>query len=178
VGIALALMGGRQLGDTWIGLLPGFVLAGIGIGMINPPLASAAVGVVEPARSGMASGINNTFRQVGIATGIAALGAIFQSRIETKLGQLLTGTPAAPHTSQIAQGVSAGGSQQVLASVPPPFRATISNAANQAFISGINELFIVASVTAFVGAVLAAVLVRQRDFVPSAHEPEAAAVAA
>ena len=29
----------------------------------------------------MASGINNTFRQVGIATGIAGLGAIFQSKV-------------------------------------------------------------------------------------------------
>jgi EmrB/QacA subfamily drug resistance transporter len=175
VGTALALMGGRQLGATWVGLLPGFILAGIGIGMINPPLASAAVGVVEPARSGMASGINNTFRQVGIATGIAALGAIFQSSVQSKLGGLLAGTPAAAHTSQIAQGVAAGGSRQVIAGVPPQFRGTVSHAANQAFISGLNELFIVASVIAFVGAVLAAVLVRQRDFVVSSYDTEAAA---
>ncbi|HEX4540008.1 MAG TPA: MFS transporter [Acidimicrobiales bacterium] len=173
VGIALVLMGGRQLGDTWTGLLPGFLLAGIGIGMINPPLASAAVGVVEPARSGMASGINNTFRQVGFATGIAYLGALFQSSVQSKLGGLLAGTPAAAHTSQIAQGVAAGGSRQVLAAVPPQFRGTVSHAANQAFISSLNELFIVASVTAFVGAVLAAVLVRQRDFVVTSYEPDA-----
>jgi hypothetical protein len=49
------------------------------VGLINPPLASAAIGVVPPERSGMASGANSTFRQVGIATGIAALGAVFQS---------------------------------------------------------------------------------------------------
>jgi hypothetical protein len=143
--------------------------------MINPPLASAAVGVVEPARSGMASGINNTFRQVGLATGIAYLGALFQSQVQSKLGELLAGTPAAAHTSQIAQGVAAGGSQQVLSAVPPQFRGTVSHAANQAFISGLNELFIVASVTAFVGAVLAAVLIRQRDFVVTSYEPDAAA---
>jgi EmrB/QacA subfamily drug resistance transporter len=180
VGIALILMGGRQLGQTWTALLPGFILAGIGIGMINPPLATAAVGVAEPARSGMASGINNTFRQVGFATGIAYLGAIFQSSVQSKLGDLLAGTPAAAHTSQIAQGVAAGGSRQVLASVPPQFRGTISHAANQAFVSSLNDLFIIASVTAFVGAVLAAVLIRQRDFVPPSRAPEAqpAAVAA
>jgi EmrB/QacA subfamily drug resistance transporter len=175
VGIALVLMGGRQLGSTWVDLLPGFILAGIGVGMINPPLASAAVGVVEPARSGMASGINNTFRQVGTSTGIAYLGAIFQSSVQSKLSGLLAGTPAAAHTSQIAQGVAAGGSRQVLAAVPPQLRGTVSHAANQAFISGLNELFIVASVTAFVGAVLAAVLVRQRDFVVSSYDAETAA---
>jgi hypothetical protein len=39
--------------------------------MVNRPLASTAVGVVEPHRSGMASGVNTTFRQIGIAVGIA-----------------------------------------------------------------------------------------------------------
>ena len=64
----------------WTLLLPGFVLAGIGIGLTNPALASTAVGVVSPERSGMASGTNSTFRQVGIATGIAALGRSSRAR--------------------------------------------------------------------------------------------------
>src|SRR3954453_10998854 len=64
----------------WTVLLPGFLLGGIGIGMVNAPLAATAVGTVRVERAGMASGINNTFRQIGIATGIAALGAIFASR--------------------------------------------------------------------------------------------------
>jgi EmrB/QacA subfamily drug resistance transporter len=62
----------------WTTLIPGFALAGAGVGMVNPPLASTAIGVVHYSRSGMASGINSTFRQVGIATGIAGLGAVFQ----------------------------------------------------------------------------------------------------
>ena len=48
--------------DDWTTLLPGFILAGIGIGFVNPPLATAAIGVVEPRRSGAASGINSTFQ--------------------------------------------------------------------------------------------------------------------
>jgi EmrB/QacA subfamily drug resistance transporter len=67
----------------WSALIPGFVLQGIGVGLVNPPLASAAIGVAPPSRSGMASGANSTFRQVGIATGIAALGAIFQHDLGT-----------------------------------------------------------------------------------------------
>ncbi|HEX3392068.1 MAG TPA: MFS transporter [Solirubrobacteraceae bacterium] len=85
LGVGLLFVSGGLLAMTlvsatsgWTALIPGFVLQGIGVGLVNPPLASAAVGVVPPARSGMASGANNTFRQVGIATGIAALGAIFQ----------------------------------------------------------------------------------------------------
>ena len=79
VGAGLLLMRGIQVGDDWTHLLPGFIVAGVGAGLVNVPLASTAVGVVEPARAGMASGINSTLRQVGIATGVAALGAIFAS---------------------------------------------------------------------------------------------------
>src|SRR5215217_4962636 len=81
VGLGLLLMRGLQPGDDWTALLAGFMVAGGGIGLVNPALATAAVGVVEPQRAGMASGINSTFRQVGIATGIAGLGAIFQHLI-------------------------------------------------------------------------------------------------
>ena len=81
VGLALVLMHGLTASSGWTALLPGFLVGGLGIGLVNPALAGVAVGVVEPRRAGMASGINNTFRQVGIATGIAGLGAIFQSKV-------------------------------------------------------------------------------------------------
>jgi hypothetical protein len=77
--LALWLMHGVHTSSGWTTLLAGFLIGGIGIGMVNPPLAATAVGVVPPQRAGMAAGVNNTFRQVGIATGIAGLGAIFQS---------------------------------------------------------------------------------------------------
>jgi EmrB/QacA subfamily drug resistance transporter len=95
VGLGLVLMHGVQPDDDWTTLLPGFILAGVGIGFINPPLATAAIGVVEPRRSGAASGINSTFRQVGTAVGIAGLGAILQSKISHGLGAGSLGGPAA-----------------------------------------------------------------------------------
>jgi EmrB/QacA subfamily drug resistance transporter len=160
VGTGLALQAGINVDSSWTTLLPGFILAGIGVGMTNPGIASVALGVVNAARAGMASGINSTFRQVGIATGTAALGAIFQSRIESKLGELLPGAPAA-----FSDAVSSGATQSALASVPPQLREQASSAANQAFISGLNEILIVASVIAFVGALSAWGLVRGRDMV-------------
>jgi len=85
VGIGLLLMSGIDPDDDWTTLLAGFVVAGVGIGFINPPLATAAIGVVEPERSGAASGINSTFRQVGTAVGIAGLGAILQGKLTHSL---------------------------------------------------------------------------------------------
>ncbi|HEX7525462.1 MAG TPA: MFS transporter [Gaiellaceae bacterium] len=143
IGVALLLMHGVTAHSGWTALLPGFIVAGIGVGMVNAPLASTAVSVVEPRRAGMASGLNSTFRQVGIATGIAGLGAIFQNRIQSELH----GTGA---TKVVSSGVVQG-----------------SEIARAAFISGLDEILLVGAIVAFVGAGLAFVLVRRRDFVPS-----------
>jgi MFS family permease len=78
--IAMWTMSRVSTGSHWTVLLPGFIIGGIGIGFVNAPLATTAVSTVRVERAGMASGINNTFRQIGIATGIAALGAIFASK--------------------------------------------------------------------------------------------------
>ncbi|MEA2125515.1 MAG: hypothetical protein QOI80_2297, partial [Solirubrobacteraceae bacterium] len=97
VGGGLFSMSGLSVHDDWTALLPGFVLTGIGVGMVNPALATAAVGVVEPFRAGMASGINSTFRQVGIATGVAAWGAIFQAAVDAPGGAFVRDRAAFLH---------------------------------------------------------------------------------
>jgi EmrB/QacA subfamily drug resistance transporter len=94
VGSALVLMSGIAPGDDWTTLLAGFIVGGIGIGFVNPPLATAAIGVVEPSKSGAASGINSTFRQVGTAVGIAGLGAILQAKLSHDLGAADFASPA------------------------------------------------------------------------------------
>jgi EmrB/QacA subfamily drug resistance transporter len=81
IGLGLLLMHGIDVRSDWTALLAGMIVAGVGAGLVNVPLASTAVAVVEPARAGMASGINSTFRQAGIATGVAALGAIFAAAV-------------------------------------------------------------------------------------------------
>jgi EmrB/QacA subfamily drug resistance transporter len=163
-GVSLLLM--RLINDTsgWTLLLPGFCLAGIGIGLVNPPLASASVGVVEPRMSGMASGISNTFRQVGVATGIAGLGAILQASVTSSVESSLRGVPGVD-ASQIAHEVATGATKQAIASAPVHARVAVARAARDAFVSGLDRILLVAAIVAFVGAVLGFALVRRRDFV-------------
>ena len=78
--VAMWTMSRVSTASHWTVLLPGFVIGGVGVGLVNAPLATTAVSTVRVERAGMASGINNTFRQIGIATGIAALGAIFSAK--------------------------------------------------------------------------------------------------
>ena len=73
IGASLLLMRDLTVADDWTHLLPGFLVAGLAIGVISPALAAAMVGVLSVEHSGLASGVNNTFRQLGIAAGIAGL---------------------------------------------------------------------------------------------------------
>jgi EmrB/QacA subfamily drug resistance transporter len=171
VGVGLLLMHGITPSSKWTTLLAGFIAAGAGVGLCNPTIAQVAVGVVEPARSGMAAGINNTFRQVGIATGIAGLGAIFQARVESKATSLLTasGIPgskasAVAHTIATQQGGGGSGGGKV------------AQIARISSISALNEILMVATIVAFAGAILGALLVRSSAFAyGSEAEPAPAA---
>jgi EmrB/QacA subfamily drug resistance transporter len=178
VGVGELMMRGLSASSHWTALLAGSIVAGAGIGLVNPALAATAIGVVPPQRSGMASGINTTFRQVGIATGIAVLGAIFESGISSRLAPKLAGTPVGGHAASIAHAVSAGGAQQVLASAPLGQRAEVTLAIHSAFAGAMNEILLVGAVVAFVGAGLGLALVRGADFVVStAATPGGAGVA-
>jgi EmrB/QacA subfamily drug resistance transporter len=177
-GAGLLLMRGLTASSHWTALLVGFLVAGAGVGLVNPALASTAIGVVPPQRSGMASGINSTFRQVGIATGIAVLGSIFQTQIKSHLAPKLAATPFAGHAPAIAKAVAAGGAQQVVGRVPGAHRAQASVAIHASFASAMNDILLVAGLVALVGAALALALVRRRDFVVYGGREPAAATAA
>src|SRR5262249_13506190 len=81
IAIGTLLMSRLSDDSRWTVLLPGLLIAGVGIGLANPAIAQIALAVVAPNRAGMASGISNTFRIGGVATGIAALGAVLQASV-------------------------------------------------------------------------------------------------
>jgi EmrB/QacA subfamily drug resistance transporter len=171
-GIALLLAGGLDPTDGWTAMLGAFILGGAGVGLINPVIADVAVSVVPKEQSGMAAGINDTFRQVGVAIGIAAWGAIFLGRGADKVEQVAHGTPAATgdRPRQLVEAVSGGSLNDVLANVPAGARGSVADAARQGFISGINEILMLGGFVAILGAIAALWLVRERDIEREAIE--------
>jgi hypothetical protein len=65
-----------DVGSSWTIVLPGELIALIGTGLFNPAVSGVALGSVAVEQSGVAAGVNDTFRQAGIAVGVAALGAL------------------------------------------------------------------------------------------------------
>jgi EmrB/QacA subfamily drug resistance transporter len=176
VGVSLLLMRGLNATSAWTHLIPGMILGGLAVGLVNPPLASTAVGVVRPERAGMASGINSTFRQVGIATVIALLGSLFASKVAAGV---TAGAAAAPgvasHGAQIAEAVQSGQIGSVIARLPAQIRPAVGLITRASFTSGLNEILLVAAIIALASGVVSLVAIRSQDF---AHQrPDAVAPA-
>jgi EmrB/QacA subfamily drug resistance transporter len=171
VGVGLLLMRGLGAGSTWTHLVPGMIVCGLGIGMVNPPLASTAVGVVQPQRAGMASGINSTFRQVGIATGIALLGTLFSNKVKN---EVLAQVAAVPGLSgrgpQIAAAVQSGQVKQLIGKLPPAAGQAVGTITRTAFTTGLNLILLVAAIIALVSGVVSLAAIRSRDFAQQ-HAP-------
>ena len=165
LGVGLLLIHGIEVDSSWTHLIPGLVVSGLGIGMINTPLASTAVGVVTVDRSGMASGINSTLRQVGIATGIAVLGTIFAHHVADGISSGLAGTPAADQSDRIATAVTGGQTEAVIQAAPAGVRDQLAAVATSSFVDALNYITVIAMVIAFVSAACCFVLIRQKDFV-------------
>ena len=177
LGVGLLLLTGIQDDSSWTHLIPGLTVAGVGIGMINPPLASTAVGVVPVERSGMASGVNSTFRQVGIATGIAALGSIFSRQVADAVRPALSGKVPPPALDGLTGALSGG---QVRAAAEGAQAAAtaaggqstgqqafdlVNRVGTSAVVDALNHITMIAAVLAFASGVLCLFLIRQKDFV-------------
>jgi EmrB/QacA subfamily drug resistance transporter len=157
----LALMANLDAGSSWVDLLAGLLLVGAGTGLANPLVTFAHLGVLPPAQGGLASGINNTARQLGLAVGIAVLGALLQSRIADRVEQRTAGLGAARRavTDRISDGDIAAATQLA----PPAARDSLRATYNAAFASGLNEILLISVALALAGLVAALALVRNRD---------------
>jgi EmrB/QacA subfamily drug resistance transporter len=164
-GVGLLLMSGLDVDSTWTALLPGFLVAGLAVGLLNPVIADVALSVVPKERSGMASGINDTFRQVGIAVGVATWGAIFLGRGADKVATLAAGTPAADgeRPRQLVEAASSGHLGSAVSGFPHGPREAVVAAAHHGFLSGLNAILVIGGAVALVGAAIALWLVRERE---------------
>jgi hypothetical protein len=126
----------------------------------------------------MASGINSTFRQVGIATGIAGLGAVFQHSVTQGTTAALTASGQARQVATAAHGqlgtlLESGEVSHFAKSLPLAAHTALDHSYRVGFTEAFTTIALIAAAIALVGAVLAFVLVRSRDFVSAGELPAA-----
>jgi EmrB/QacA subfamily drug resistance transporter len=164
-GAGLLLMSGINAGSEWTTLLGGFLVLGAGVGLLNPVIGDVALSVVPKERSGMAAGINDTFRQVGVAVGVAVWGAVFVAQGAAKVSDLTAGTATAQgdNPRHLVEGASSGSLQQAVAAVPQQAQPAVEHAAREGFLAGFNDVLTLGGLLCLAGAVLALWLVRERE---------------
>ncbi|HUY48398.1 MAG TPA: hypothetical protein VMV92_22160 [Streptosporangiaceae bacterium] len=119
----------------------------------------------------MAAGTVNTLRQVGTATGVAVLGAIYASRVTASTLHTLAGLPIATGSARrLASAVGSGAGTRIADTVPPASRAAIIHAARAGTASGLNDVLRTAAAIAILGAIAAAAFIRDQ---PTNSQPPA-----
>jgi EmrB/QacA subfamily drug resistance transporter len=172
VGVGLLLMRGLDASSTWTHLIPGMIVSGIGIGLVNPPLASTAIGVVPPRQAGMASGINSTFRQVGIATGIALLGTLFSNKVSDEILSRIDQVPGLSGKGpEIVTAVQSGQADKLIGGLPPSSRAAVGELTRSAFTLGLDRILLVAAIIAIASGVVSLAAIRGKDFAAQEDHP-------
>jgi EmrB/QacA subfamily drug resistance transporter len=175
-GAGLLLMAGVGVASAWTALLGGLLVVGVGAGLLGPVIADVALSVVPAEQSGMAAGVNDTFRQVGVAVGVAVWGAIFVARGAAKVSDVAAGTPVASgdHPRQLVEATSSGTLQQAVTAVPAPLRHLTAQAGHAGFIAGFNDVLTLGAFVSLAGAALVLCLVREREIQRDPAQPRGA----
>jgi hypothetical protein len=135
------------------------------VGLLNPVIADVALSVVPKERSGMAAGINDTFRQVGVAVGVAAWGAIFLGRGSSRISHLVAGTPVAGNgrPRALLEALTGGQLTSATKALPHGTHELAVTATRDGFLTGLNAVLLIGGIVAVLGAVLALWLVREHE---------------
>jgi EmrB/QacA subfamily drug resistance transporter len=141
--------------NSWLMLLPGSALAGVGWGIVNPVTTEGALAAVEPPHAAMASAMVSFSRTAGFAVGVAGVGAVFHHAVEQRLG---TG-------SAMADAVASGALGPIKAGLGPVDAAALQDAAHAALAHGVDEAALVGAAVVVVGTAVSLSLARGRRLV-------------
>jgi EmrB/QacA subfamily drug resistance transporter len=135
-------------------LLPGFVLMGLGMGMVMSPMSTAAMNSVDRTKAGAASGILSMSRMVGGTFGVAVMGALVVTLGRSTINERLPHLPAATRAT-IANSIGGGGVPGLHAS------AQIVATVREAFVSALGTGLTIGAVVTLCGAGLAWTLIQK-----------------
>ena len=148
--------------STYLDLLPGFVLLGIGIAMTMSPMTSAAMNAVPVQKAGIASGVLSMFRMVGGSLGIAVTGAIFQGLVSSKLDSLLTGSGVSAAQRQSISDQLGSGAVPEVPGLDAAQVKEVTTAGNEAFVYALSHAMTVSGFVALAGALIGATAIRAK----------------
>lgn len=162
VAASLFTFSGIAVDSSYLDLLPGFMLLGIGIAMTMSPMTSAAMNAVPVQKAGIASGVLSMFRMVGGSLGIAVTGAIFQGLVSSKLGDLLAGSGVGAAQQDAVSDQLGSGTLPRVPGLDAAQTREVANAGGEAFVYALGNAMMVSAAIALAGAAVAAFAIRAK----------------
>lgn len=107
-GLALLSFSALSAGANYPHIVWRFIVAGLGLGLTFPPLASAAMSVVFQGKQGVGAGVFNTSRQIGFTLGLAVLVAVFLGALHPRLSNAQTQATQLVQQSNLPDPVKQG----------------------------------------------------------------------
>jgi EmrB/QacA subfamily drug resistance transporter len=163
--------------SSYLDLLPGFMLLGIGIAMTMSPMTSAAMNAVPVQKAGIASGVLSMFRMVGGSLGVAVTGAIFQGLVSSRLDSLLAGSGVTAAQRSAASEQLGGGSVGNVPGLDAAQAKQVSVAGSEAFVYALGHAMTVSAGVALLGAAIGATAIRAKAHASATTVEAAEAVA-
>jgi hypothetical protein len=128
---------------SWLTMLPGCLLAGIGLGLTNTPVTNTTTGSVSSTRAGMASGIDMSARLITLAINIALMGFILLEGIAASLRNALPASFDAAQLRLLAEKIAAGNFTSLPQSFPELSQLDPSGATvHAALVSGFGDVML------------------------------------
>jgi EmrB/QacA subfamily drug resistance transporter len=149
-----------------IWLVPGLALYGVGMGLVLSQINNLTLSAVPLSEAGEASGVTNTFRQIGMSLGAAIIGAILISTILIRLDAAVEQSPKIPPDTkaaiiQMLRVQSAGlafGESGVFDALPPDIRGELIAQRRAATTAGIQRAFLCGALFTLLGLAVSTLL--------------------
>lgn len=158
---AAGLVGFSQIGaETGYGPI-GAALAviGVGIGIALPTTLDVILGTLPPTQAGAGSALTRALQQIAATFGVAILGSILNNAYQAQIGPHLASLPSGAR--EVALG-SIAGAHAIAAHLPPPTRAAVVRAANEAYTQGMAEVMLVSAGLVLATAIAVAIFLPAR----------------
>ena len=162
-GFVLMRFGSAASQPDWLTMLPGCLLAGVGLGITNTPVTNTTTGSVSSDRAGMASGIDMTARMVSLAINIAVMGFILASGVLASLKAALPNR-GGTELHLLAERIAAGNALS-MPELP-------DNVVHQALATGFGWVMLYGGIGVWIMAVISLLIFNARSVPQPTVQPE------
>lgn len=185
IGTALFLLSG--IGVPYWKILPAFLVMGFGMSFIWAPMTTAVLNSVSTEKSGIASAVNGSLREIGTAFGVALLGTLanrayqtsFNSSPEVQALRATGGEALQPVIDLVGSGMNYGGNViskiPAFADLPSAVVSTLEQASAEAFMIGMDRAFIFSTIGILIAAVISYFLIDDSIVLKPIEDEEQAA---